>query len=155
MDTSYYRIMAEREVHSVKDIMRKNVISIDATMTVRDAASMMNDAKIGSIIITKENIPVGILTERDFVTRIAGEEKPLSTPLSEVMSKPLLSISPDKTVWEAAEIMKNSEIHKVVVQDGSNVVGIVTATDLIKICSIGSDSNLKRIADLIFSRHIH
>lgn len=145
--------MAESEVHSVKDIMKKNVISIDATMTVKDAASRMNDAKIGSIIITKENIPVGILTERDFVTRIAGEAKPLSTPLSEVMSKPLLSISPDKTVWEAAEIMKNSEIHKVVVQDGNNLVGIVTATDLIKICSIGSDSNLKRIADLIFSRH--
>jgi len=145
--------MAEKEVHFVKDIMSKNVISIDITMTVKDAASMMNDAKIGSIIITKENIPVGILTERDFVTRIAGGAKPLSTPLSEVMSKPLLSISPDKTVWEAAEIMKNSEIHKVVVQDGNNLVGIVTATDLIKICSIGSDSNLKRIADLILSRH--
>ncbi len=145
--------MAEKEVHFVKDIMSKNVISIDVTMTVKDAASMMNDAKIGSIIITKENTPVGILTERDFVTRIAGEEKQLATPLSEVMSKPLLSISPDKTVWEAAEIMKNSEIHKVVVQDGNNLVGIVTATDLIKICSIGSDSNLKRIADLIFSRH--
>ena len=140
-------------MHFVKDIMSKNVISIDITMTVKDAASMMNDAKIGSIIITKENTPVGILTERDFVTRIAGEAKPLSTLLSEVMSKPLLSISPDKTVWEAAEIMKNSEIHKVVVQDGNNLVGIVTATDLIKICSIGSDSNLKRIADLIFSRH--
>jgi len=145
--------MAEKEVHFVKDIMSKNVISIDVTMTVKDAASMMNDAKIGSIIITKENTPVGILTERDFVTRIAGEAKPISTPLSEVMSKPLLSISPDKTVWEAAEIMKNSEIHKVVVQDGNNLVGIVTATDLIKICSIGSDSNLKRIADLIFSLH--
>jgi len=145
--------MAEKEVHFVKDIMSKNVISIDVTMTVKDAASMMNDAKIGSIIITKENTPVGILTERDFVTRIAGGAKPLSTPLSEVMSKPLLSISPDKTVWEAAEIMRNSEIHKVVVQDGNNLVGIVTATDLIKICSIGSDSNLKRIADLILSRH--
>lgn len=140
-------------MHFVKDIMSKNVILIDVAMTVKDAASMMNDAKIGSIIITKENIPVGILTERDFVTRIAGGAKPLSTLLSEVMSKPLLSISPDKTVWEAAEIMKNSEIHKVVVQDGNNLVGIVTATDLIKICSIGSDSNLKRIADLIFSRH--
>lgn len=69
------------------------------------------------------------------------------------MSKPLLSISPDKTVWEAAEIMKNSKIHKVVVQDGSKVVGIVTTTDLIKISSIGSDSHLKRISDLIFSHH--
>jgi len=145
--------MAESEVHFVKDIMKKNVITLDVTITVKDAASVMSDAKIGSIIITKENIPVGILTERDIVTRIIVEEKPLSTPLSEVMSKPLLSISPDKTVWEAAEIMKNSEIHKIAVQDGNNLVGIVTSTDLIKICSIGSDSNLKRIADLILSTH--
>jgi len=151
--TPHWRIMAESEVRFVKDIMKKSIISIDATMTVKDAASMMSDADIGSIIITKENIPVGILTERDFVTRIVDKEKPLSTPLSEVMSKQLLVISPDKTVWEAAEIMRNSNIHKVVVQDGRKVIGIVTTTDLIKLFSVGSDSNLKRIADMIFSRN--
>ena len=142
----------EGEGHLVSDIMKKKVISIDEAKTIKDAANMMNEARIGSIIITKDDTPVGILTERDFVTKIAAKEIPLSTPLSKVMTKPLLVIGPNQTVWEAAEIMKNMEIHRVAVQEGNKIIGMVTTTDLIKIISIGSDSNLHRISDLIFSR---
>ncbi len=144
--------MEDEEGHLVSDIMKKNVISIDEAKTIKDAANMMNEARIGSIIITKDDTPIGILTERDFVTKIAAKEIPLSTLLSKVMTKPLLVIGPNQTVWEAAEIMKNMEIHRVAVQDGSKIIGMVTTTDLIKIISIGSDSNLRRISDLIFSR---
>ncbi len=136
----------------MRDIMKEEVVSIDETKTIKDAVNMMNEARIGSIIITKDDTPVGILTERDFVTKIAAEEIPLSTPLSEVMTKSLLTVGPNQTVWEAAEIMKNMEIHRVAVQEGNKIIGIVTTTDLVKICSIGSDSNLQRVADLIFSR---
>ena len=132
--------------------MKEKVVSIDETKTIKEAASMMNEARIGSIIITKDDTPVGILTERDFVTKITAKEIPLSTPLSEVMTKPLLAVGPNQTVWEAAEIMKNMEIHRVAVQEGNKIIGMVTTTDLVKICSIGSDSNLQRVADLIFSR---
>ena len=142
----------EGEGHLVSDIMKKDVISIDEAKTIKDAANMMNEARIGSIIITKDDVPIGILTERDFVTKIAAKEIPLSTPLSEVMTKPLLVIKPNQTVWEAAEIMKNMEIHRVAVQEGNKIIGMVSTTDLVKICSVGSDSNLQRIADLIFSK---
>ena len=141
------------EGHLVSDIMKKKVISIDETKTIKEAASLMNEAKIGSIIITKDDIPVGILTERDFVTKIAVEEIPLSVSISQVMIKPLLVVTPNQTVWEAAEIMKNMGVHRLAVQEGDKIIGMVTTTDLVKICSIGSDSNLQRIADLIFSRH--
>ena len=144
--------MTEGEGHFVRDIMKEKVVSIDETKTIKEAASMMNEARIGSIIITKDDTPVGILTERDFVTKIAAKDIPLSTPLSEVMTKPLLAVGPNQTVWEAAEIMKNMEIHRVAVQEGNKIIGMVTTTDLVKICSIGSDSNLQRVADLIFSR---
>jgi len=144
--------MEEKEGHLVSDIMKKEVISIDEAKTIKDAANMMNEARIGSIIITKDDTPVGILTERDFVTKIAAKEIPLSTPLSKVMTKPLLVIGPNQTVWEAAEIMKNMEIHRVAVQDENKIIGMITTTDLVKIISIGSDSNLHRVADLIFSR---
>jgi len=136
----------------VRDIMKEKVVSIDETKTIKEAASMMNEARIGSIIITKDDTPVGILTERDFVTKIAAKEIPLSTLLSEVMTKPLLVVGPNQTVWEAADIMKNMEIHRVAVQEGNKIIGMVSTTDLVKICSIGSDSNLQRVADLIFSR---
>jgi len=145
--------MMVEEGHLVSDIMKKKIISIDETKTIKEAASLMNEAKIGSIIITKDDIPVGILTERDFVTKIAVEEIPLSVSLSQVMIKPLLVVAPNQTVWEAAEIMKNMQVHRLAVQEGSKIIGMVSTTDLVKICSIGSDSNLQRIADLIFSRH--
>ena len=54
--------------------MTKNVISIESSMTVKDAAVMMENANVGSIVITEGNIPGGILTERDFVNRVVGKE---------------------------------------------------------------------------------
>ena len=136
----------------VKDVMKTNVISIDSSMTVKDAACMMDDANVGCIIITKENTPSGILTERDFAKKIASKNKALSTPLSEVMSAPLTIIGPDETVWEAAEMMKQNGIHKLPVQEGNKVIGIITTTDLVEICSLGSDSSMRNICDQILLR---
>ena len=136
----------------VKDVMKTNIISIESTQTVKDAAEKMDDANVGCVIITKENMPVGILTERDFVKRIAAKNKPTSTPLSEVMSSPLIVIEPEETVWEAAETMKSKKIHKVPVQEDNKVVGIVTTSDLVKICSLGSDSSMREICDQILLR---
>jgi CBS domain-containing protein len=135
----------------VKDIMKKNVLTIDESMSVQDAAQMMNDADVGCVIVTSKNKPIGILTERDFV-KIAADGKPLFTELSGVKSFPLIVTSPDETVWEAAEIMKSRGIHKLPVQDGDNVIGIVTTSDLVKICSIGSDSEMRNICDQILMR---
>ena len=142
------------EGHLVSDVMEKNVIFIDEKKTVEAAAVLMNEKKIGSVIITRENTPLGIITEGDFVIKIVSQNKKISTILSEVMSEPLLTIKPDQTIWESAEIMRNSDIHRVVVQNEHDVVGIITATDIIKIASIGYDSNLSKVADLIFSRHL-
>lgn len=136
----------------VKDVMKKDIITVDATKSIKEAASLMNSKNIGCVIVTKQNTPIGILTERDFVKRIAAEEKQLSEPIENVMSSPLKSVKPDDTVWDAAEIMKVNSIHKVPVQDGNNIVGIVTATDIVKICSLGSDSEMRRICDQILLR---
>ena len=136
----------------VKDIMKTNVISIDSSMTVKDAACMMDDANVGCIIITKGNVPSGILTERDFVKRITAKNKALSTHVSEVMSSPLVMIESEETVWEAAEMMKQNGIHKLPVQEGHKLIGIITTTDLIEICSLGSDSNMRNICDQILLR---
>ncbi len=136
----------------VKDVMRKTVISIDSTMTVKDAATMMEDTDVGCVIITKGNAPLGILTERDFVKRIVSKEKSFSTPLADVMSFPLITSNPDDTVWEVAEIMKKNKIHKVPVEDNGKLVGIITASDLVKLCSMGSDSEMRHIADSILVR---
>ena len=136
----------------VKEVMTQNVISIDSSMTVKDAAAMMEDANVGSIVITKENIPVGILTERDFVNRVVGKDKAPSTQVSEVMTQPIKVVGPDETIWDVAEVMRSKNIHKVPVQDGDKLVGIFTATDLVRICSYGSDSQMRKITEDILIR---
>ena len=121
-------------------------------MTVKDAAMMMADTNVGCVVITRGNAPIGIFTERDFVKRIVSEERDLSTPLADVMSFPLITIDSEDTVWEAAEIMKRNKIHKAPVEDQGKLVGIITATDIVKICSMGSDSQMRHVVDSILVR---
>jgi CBS domain-containing protein len=136
----------------VKDIMKKPVLSIDSSMTVMDAAKMMEDAKVGSIVVTENNTIVGILTERDFVRKIIAQEKPLSTKVKDIMSSPLIVISPEETVWELASLMKARRIHRVPVVDKEKLVGIASTADLTRLCSIGSDSEMSRLCEQILLR---
>ena len=136
----------------VKDIMNRAVITIDGSMSVQEAAQMKTDANVGCVIVTKNDNPVGIITERDFVTKIAAEGRPLFTDVCEVMSIPLTTVSPDDTVWEAAGIMRGKGIHKLPVREGNEIVGIITTTDFVKICSYGSDSQMRNICDQILLR---
>ncbi len=135
----------------VKQIMKTDVVSIDENENVQDAARQMIKSNIGCVIITKDSIPLGILTESDFV-RIAAKGNPLFTAISEVMSTPLEVITPGETLWEAAEIMRKKDIHKLPVQDENKIVGIITASDIVPICSIGSDSEMRKICDAILLR---
>jgi len=131
----------------VREMMKKQVISVDGSLTVKDAAKMMEDAGVSSLIITENNIPTGILTERDFVTRITSTGKPSSTPVRKVMSTPLISIGPEETAKRLAELIKEKDIHKIPVVDANKLVGIVSATDLIRKCIINSDLEMRQICN--------
>jgi signal-transduction protein with cAMP-binding, CBS, and nucleotidyltransferase domain len=95
---------------------------------------------------------MGIVTERDFVTKVAAEGRPLFTEIAEVMSSPLITINSEETIWEASEMMKEKGIHKLPVKENEQIIGIVTATDIVKIASVGSDSEMRRICDQILLR---
>jgi len=79
----------------VKDIMTKAVISVDATVNVNDAAKMMEDAKVGAIIVMENNTPVGIITDRDFAVKIVAHAYPITTPVKQIMSHPLIGVDPE------------------------------------------------------------
>lgn len=133
------------------DVMRTRLAEVDASASVRDAASAMVAARAGSVLVSSGGRHVGILTEKD-VVRAASEGRPPLAPASEAMSSPLITIGPGETVWEAAEKMVRRGIHKLPVAEGGRVVGIVTATDLVRLCSLGSDSGMRRICDQILTR---
>lgn len=136
----------------IREIMKKNVISIDSSMTVSDAAKMMDDASIGAIVVIENGIAIGIITERDLVRRVIAKEKPLSTNVKEVMSSPLIVINPDDTVWDLAQLMKTRRIHRVPAVKDNRLVGMVTTSDIVRLCSVGSDDEMNRITEQILLR---
>ncbi len=131
----------------VKDMMRKQIVSIDVSLTVKEAAKIMEDTGVSCLVVTETNIPIGILTERDFVTRVTSLDNTSSTPVRNIMSIPLITVSPNDTARKLAELMKERNIHKVPVMEGNHLVGIVTATDLIRKCVIDSDSDMRQICN--------
>ncbi len=136
----------------VNQIMTKTILTADKSVSIQDAAQKMKELKIGCIIITDNAKPIGIVTERDFVTKVAAEGRPLFTEISEVMSSPLITIEPEDTIWEASEMMKEKLIHKLPVKENDQIIGIVTTSDIVKISSVGSDSEMRRICDQIILR---
>lgn len=136
----------------VKNVMKKELVTVDSSISIKDAAKLMSNQNVGCVIITKNGKPIGILTERDFVKRISAEERPLSEPVEKVMSSPLVSIHQNETIWEAAQIMKTKNIHKLPVEEDNKIIGIITTSDIVKTCSVGSDSEMRRICDQILTR---
>lgn len=144
--------MEDRKDNFVESVMKKNVVAIDASGSIKDAAVMMSDARVGCIVVTDGKSPVGIVTERDIVRRIAAKDLSLSTQISEIMSKPLIVAKPDYTLWELAQLMKTKAIHKMPVEKDGNLVGIITATDLVKLNCLATSSEICKITEDILAR---
>ncbi len=136
----------------VNHIMSKNVLTVDKSTSLQEAALKMRKSNVGCVIVTENTKPIGIVTERDFVTKVAADGRPLFTDIYEVISSPLITISPEETVWEAAQMMKEKGIHKLPVKKNEKIIGIVTATDIVRISSLGSDSQMHKICDQILLR---
>ena len=136
----------------VNEVMSKNLLTLDKSTSLQEAAEHMKKLSVGCVIVTEDNNPIGIITERDFVTKIAAEGRPLFTEIKEVMSSPLITIDPEETIWEASELMKEKLIHKLPVKENDEIVGIITTSDIVKISSVGSDSEMRRICDQILLR---
>jgi signal-transduction protein with cAMP-binding, CBS, and nucleotidyltransferase domain len=136
----------------VREVMKKNVITIDSSMTIQDAAKMMDDASIGAIVVLENGIAIGIITERDLTRRIIAKGKPYTTSVKEAMSSPVVVVNPDDSVWDAAQLMKTRRIHRLPAVKDSRLVGMITTSDIVRLCSIGSDSEMRRITEQILLR---
>lgn len=113
----------------VKDVMTKTVITIESNKTVIEAAVLMTENDVGNLIVMDDNVPKGIVTERDFVRRVLAKDKPSKTRIFDVMSTPLKVIDPDAPLKEAARRMVRKKIRRLAVIKDNKLVGIITATD--------------------------
>jgi len=129
----------ERLPSFVADIMSSPVITVEGEVNVRDAALLMTDKRIGSIVVTERGQPVGIVTERDMIERVVSLcRDPCETKMKEIMSSPLITIGSDVPILDAMRQMRKQGISRLVVVDDEKLVGIVSERDIVRGVSIAS-----------------
>ncbi len=116
----------------VEGVMSKKLFCLDEEATALDAAKMMADKRIGSVIVTKDDEPYGIFAERDLITKVAARDIPFTTQLRFLLSTPLITASVNVTLSGAAKIMVEKGIKRLPLLQGEDFVGIVTARDLVE-----------------------
>ena len=116
----------------INQIMNTSILSVDSSVTATDAAKMMEDTDVGAVVVLENNIPVGIVTDRDFAIKIAAHSYPIDTPVRRIMSSPLISIDPHSDLWIASDLMSTRKVRKLPVIDDDKVVGIITSSDIVK-----------------------
>lgn len=127
---------------AIKDVMTKSVVSVDSTATINQAAKMMEDTKVGAIIVMENNTPVGIVTDRDFAVKVAAHAYQISEPIKIIMSTPLIAIGPEESVLMAADLMYTRGVRKLPVIDNDKVVGMITATDLVNQLAVSTREDI-------------
>ena len=124
----------EDVVLKVRDLMTKNFISVKAGESVRDAALLMAEKGISSILVKGGSDFLGIVTDRDIISRVVSKGvDPIKVNVIEVMSSPLITISAEATLEEAAEKMRKNKIRRLVVEEAHQKLGIITETDMVRV----------------------
>ena len=115
----------------IQDIMARSLISVNPSTTAFQIAKMMEQGGIGAIIVKENENPIGIVTDRDFATKIAANNMPFDTPVEKIMSSPLITINHNEPISAAAERMSSKKIRKLAVTENGKITGIITSTDLV------------------------
>jgi len=115
----------------IRDIMQKNVITIEHNKTAHDAACLISEKDISFLVIMKDDIPIGVLTESDFVKRLSAKDKKASDVIiSEIMSNKFRWVNPETEIEDAIQKMLNNNIRRLLILDDDKLVGVLTQTDL-------------------------
>ena len=112
----------------VRDIMQKNVITIEHDKTVYDAATVLKEKEISFLVIIKDEKPIGVISERDIVQKVAAkDQKASSIKIEDVMSKKFRWVTPDTPIEDAVQKMLNNNIRRLIILDNDEkLVGVIT-----------------------------
>ncbi|MCV0412849.1 CBS domain-containing protein [Nitrosarchaeum sp.] len=115
----------------VKEIMAKELIIAPQSTTIYQISKMMEQG-IGSVFVKKDTETMGIITDRDFAIKVAANKYPLDMTVEKVASFPLETISPNKSILEAAKQMAAKKIRKLAVSENNKIIGIITTSDIVR-----------------------
>jgi CBS domain-containing protein len=137
----------------ISEILRgkgTDVLKIDASATVFDAIKRIVDKNVGSILVTEGDEVVGIMTERDYLRKIAVLGRTShETLVSEIMTSPLVYVTPETTIEESMAIMTDRRIRHLPVVENEDVVGIISIGDLVKFQSREQSFQIQYLTEYI------
>jgi CBS domain-containing protein len=143
-------------VNTVSDILEqkgRSLYRVDADVSVLDAVRTMVEANVGALLVTVDGAIEGIVTERDYLRRVALEGRDeRSTAVRAIMSSPLVVVGPDTPVDDCRALMTDLRIRHLPVVEGGEVVAMVSIGDLVKFATEQQDVEIRYLRDYINAR---
>jgi CBS domain-containing protein len=119
-------------MQTVKDVMTTRVVYLPEETTLTQAAQTMREQDIGDVVVSNGPKLAGLVTDRDIVVRAVAEQRdPDATTLAEIMTRELVTVRPEDTIQDAALLMRDRAIRRLLVcDDDESLVGVVSIGDL-------------------------
>ena len=115
----------------IREIMRKDVVTIEFDKSALEAACLISEKDISFLVIMDNDSPIGVLSESDFVRRLAANDKKSSdVMISEIMSRKFRWVEPETKIEDAIQKMLNNNIRRLIILENGKLVGVITQTDL-------------------------
>ncbi len=130
----------------VRDVMDTKVVQVDGKAPVSDVLKTMLDNNVWSVVVTIDGLPSGVITERDIIRRVIAKGSSLSVRAQEIMTSPIITISPDASLGEAMAKMVEKNIRRLFVVEKGKIIGRITQTELF-------ENNLNVMMTLSSIRH--
>ena len=141
-------------VRDLLGVKGPHVLSIGPEASAYDAAVLMNEHKIGSLVVLEAGRVQGIITERDIMQKVVGQRRdPNMTPVREAMSSEVVCCQMHTSVEEARTVMKNRRIRHMPVVDGDNLAGIISIGDLNAHEANTQELTIHHLREYIYSYH--
>jgi len=138
---------------NIEKLMVKNVVTLQENASVHEAVQLLNKHKIGCLIIVNNGEIAGIITERDLLERVLEKcRNPKETKVSEIMTRHVITGTPDMDTLEATRLMFKLKVKKLPIKEGNRLVGIVTVTDIARATSI--DQKTIELIEQLSNMHI-
>ena len=128
----------------IRELMNGPVLSVTPMSTATEAAQLMRDHDTGDVVVTDEGRLTGILTDRDVAVRLVAQGLDGDTPVSEIYTDSPVTIEPDASLEDAAQLMRERAIRRLPVCENDDVVGFVSLGDLAQYTD--SDATLQEIS---------
>lgn len=138
---------------TIREVLERkggSVVTTADSVSVLEAIATMSEANIGAIVVERDGQAAGIFTERDYLRKVALQGRASSdTPVSEVMSSPLITVAPGESTRDAMETMTECRCRHLVVTEGEEMVGIVSLGDLVKHMLVQAEAEVEQLSSYI------